>query len=48
MALHEDEHKKDAKHKKLLNLLCIVYVVISVYIFRCALLLNDWEANIIK
>ena len=25
LALHEDEHKKDAKHKKLLNLLCIVY-----------------------
>ena len=24
-ALHTDEHKKDAKHKKLLNLLCIVY-----------------------
>ena len=24
-ALHKDEHKKDAKHKKLLNLLCIVY-----------------------
>ena len=23
-ALHKDEHKKDAKHKKLLNLLCIV------------------------
>ena len=28
-ALHEDEHKKDAKHKKLLNLLCIVYMLIS-------------------
>ena len=25
LALHKDEHKKDAKHKKLLNLLCIVY-----------------------
>ena len=25
-ALHKDEHKKDAKHKKLLNLLCIVYI----------------------
>ena len=25
-ALHKDEHKKDAKHKKLLNLLCIVYL----------------------
>ena len=24
-ALYKDEHKKDAKHKKLLNLLCIVY-----------------------
>ena len=24
-ALHKDEHKEDAKHKKLLNLLCIVY-----------------------
>ena len=23
--MHKDEHKKDAKHKKLLNLLCIVY-----------------------
>ena len=26
-ALHKDEHKKDAKHKKLLNLLCIVYML---------------------
>ena len=25
-ALLEDEHKKDVKHKKLLNLLCIVYI----------------------
>ena len=24
-ALHKDAHKKDAKHKKLLTLLCIVY-----------------------
>ena len=24
-ALHKDEHKEDAKHKKLLNLLCIDY-----------------------
>ena len=29
-ALHKDEHKKDAKHKKLLNLLCIVY-----FLFLC-------------
>ena len=28
-ALHKDEHKKDAKHKKLLNLLCIVYIAQS-------------------
>ena len=26
LALHKDEHKKDAKHTKLLNLLCIVYI----------------------
>ena len=26
-ALHKGEHKKDAKPKKLLNLLCIVYIV---------------------
>ena len=26
-ALHKNEHKKGAKHKKLLNLLCIVYLV---------------------
>ena len=26
-ALHEDEDKKDAKHTKLLNLLCIVYII---------------------
>ena len=26
-ALHKDEHKKDVKHKKLLNLLCIVYII---------------------
>ena len=26
-ALHKDEHKKDVKHKKLLNLLCIVYIL---------------------
>ena len=26
-ALHKDEHKKDVKHKKLLNLLCIAYLV---------------------
>ena len=25
-ALHKNEHKKDAIHKKLLNLLCIVYI----------------------
>ena len=28
LALHKDEHKKDAKHRKLLNLLCIVYYTI--------------------
>ena len=27
--LHKDEHKKDAEHKKLLNLLCIVYFIIT-------------------
>ena len=26
LTLNKDEHKKDAKHKKLLNLLCIVYI----------------------
>ena len=29
-ALHKDEHKIDAKHKKLLNLLCIVYISIFI------------------
>ena len=29
LALHKDEHKKDSKHKKLLNLLCIVYYTIN-------------------
>ena len=31
-ALHKDEHKKDAKHKKLLNLLCIVYIHIIIIV----------------
>ena len=35
-ALHKDEHKKEAKHRKLLNLLCIVYkicIILHPYFF---------------
>ena len=37
-ALHKDAHEKDAKHKKLLNLLCIVYLFSFVWRSTCS-----WE-----